>query len=326
MYMTNYSAKKSRPVLDGGFWRIGDNPDLGALQGDIQECVDHHVFQTDDGIWHLWGCIRNTALGRVLYHWDAKSLKDEHWRKTGELIRADRSMGESIDDWYRQEWIQSPYVIKEKGLYYMFYGGHSTGIYKKDTPVLPDGIRIVECQMCLMTSKDGREWIRYRNNEGGSRIFTGPGEARDPCIVKIGGIWFLYYSGHELVDGKALPGFYARTSEDLINWSEHKIVHRDISPGFGAGYWDTECPHVVERDGYFYMFRTEDYALGRTHVFSSKDPYDFGIDNADEKYIGMINVAAPEIIKDREGQEYITSNHDLAGGTRICKLKWVYTE
>src|SRR5690242_2818478 len=100
---TANSAKIPMPALDGDYRIIGDNPDLGELQG-IQECVDHHVYQTDDGSWHLWGCIRNTSIGRLLYHWDAKSLKDSHWRKTGEIIRADRSMGESIDDWYGQEW------------------------------------------------------------------------------------------------------------------------------------------------------------------------------------------------------------------------------
>ena len=42
------SKRKLRPVLDGKFWMIGGNPDLGGLQGNtdpargaVQECVDH---------------------------------------------------------------------------------------------------------------------------------------------------------------------------------------------------------------------------------------------------------------------------------------------
>jgi hypothetical protein len=32
------------------------------------EPVDHHLFQGPDGYWHLWGCVRNTSFGRILYH------------------------------------------------------------------------------------------------------------------------------------------------------------------------------------------------------------------------------------------------------------------
>lgn len=51
---------KLRPVLDGEFWLIGANPDLGPIQGlrgdaaaaagvPPQECVDHHAFRSRDG-------------------------------------------------------------------------------------------------------------------------------------------------------------------------------------------------------------------------------------------------------------------------------------
>lgn len=99
-----------------------------------------------------------------------------------------------------------------------------------------------------------------------------------------------------------------------------KLVHQDAR--YGAGRWNTECPHVVYRDGYFYLFRTANYARAETVVFRSQDPCDFGIGDARDKYVGSIAVAAPEIIVDAEGNEYISSNHDLAGGTRLCRLRW----
>lgn len=74
--------------------------------------------------------------------------------------------------------------------------------------------------------------------------------------------------------------------------------------------------------GYYYLFRTEDYPSARTHVFRSEDPFDFGIGDASDKYMGLMAVAAPEIIVDGDGAEYITSNHDLRGGTRMCRLGW----
>jgi hypothetical protein len=115
-------------------------------------------------------------------------------------------------------------------------------------------------------------------------------------------------------------GFYARTSGNLVDWSGWRLVHLD--PQYGGGPWGTECPHVVQRGDSFFLFRTEDYASARTHVFRSGDPFDFGIGYARSKYVRSIAVAAPEIVIDEDGSEYITSNHDLRGGTMICRLRW----
>ncbi len=336
------SKRKLRPVIDGDYWLIGGNPHLGELQGlpphhtlrpDLppQECVDHHVFQSEDGQWHLWGCIRNSAVGRLLYHWRSDDLTNWDWEKTGEIIRADRASGECINDWLGQEWLQSPFVIKEDGTYYMFYGGHATGHDAQGNPIPAEASlqgRTIETegQICLMTSADGRNWQRHRNAEGGSAVFTGPGETRDPCLIKIDGLWYLYYAGYTLEDGVEIPAYYARTSTDLINWSDLTRVHYDLSDTFGGGRWNTECPHVVKREGYYYLFRTEYYTTARTHVFRSENPLDFGKGDASGKYVGMIQAAAPEIMVDVDGQEYISSNHDPVGGTMLAKLKWEETE
>ena len=104
------------------------------------------------------------------------------------------------------------------------------------------------------------------------------------------------------------------------------LVHYDISGKFGSGRYNCECPLVVKRGGYYYLFRTEYYPTGRTHVFRSDNPFNFGIgtDYASKEYVCNIKTAAPEIIVDNNtGKEYITSNHDLTGGTQICKLNWI---
>jgi hypothetical protein len=324
--------KKLKPVLDGDFWMIGGNPNLGDLQGPLavnypQECVDHHVFQSEDGMWHLWGCIRGTKVGRILYHWRSDALINSNWEKTGEIIRASKPDGESINSMEGGVFIQSPFVVKHNGEYYMFYGGHNTGFNKDGVSVDTDEKK-VESQMCLMHSKDGRNWVRHKNEKGYSSIFVGPGETRDPALIQIDGIWHMYYAGYEYPRGdearnELVSGFWVRTSVDLINWSEEKLVHRDRSEKFGLIFTDCECPHVVFREGYYYLFRTQDYAQQKTHVFRSEDPYNFGIGDASDKYVCSIEVGAPEIILDSSDQEYITSNHDLRGGTMMCKLKWV---
>jgi hypothetical protein len=200
----------------------------------------------------------------------------------------------------------------------MFYGGHGTGIDGAGHPV-PRGDPRVACQICLMTSPDGRRWTRYRGEDGYSRLFVGPGEARDPCVIRAGKHWIMYHAGYHDADPNQ-AGFYARVSEDLIDWSAPRLVHQDRS--FGEGRWDTECPHVVFRAGHYYLFRTEDYASARSHVFRSADPFDFGVCDAHAKYVGPIAVAAPEVIVDEDGAEFITSNHNLQAGTVMYRLGW----
>jgi len=84
--------------------------------------------------------------------------------------------------------------------------------------------------------------------------------------------------------------------------------------------WSAECPHVVFREGYYYLFRTTSYRKPLTHVYRSKDPMDFGLDS-DAKKIGTIAVAAPEVVSDN-GRDYISSVHDLNGGVQLMRLAW----
>jgi hypothetical protein len=84
--------------------------------------------------------------------------------------------------------------------------------------------------------------------------------------------------------------------------------------------WSAECPHVVYREGYYYLFRTTSYRKPLTYIYRSTDPLDFGLDH-DDKLIGSIAVAAPEIISDGK-HDYISSVHDLAGGVQLSRLAW----
>ena len=288
------------------------------------EPVDHHLFKGEDGKWHLWCCVRRTSVGRILYHWQADKITDSPWEQTGEMIRADNSAGESIRDFGGEEWIQSPYFLKEDGIHYMFFGGHSTGFDREGnevdaSDVMRGGFR-AQGQISLMTSPDGKTWTRRKDENGFSRLFTGPGEARDPCLMKVGDTWYIYYAGYQNDEPFLYGGCFGRTSEDLIHWSDAKIVHRDATHG-GPLSWSHECPHVVYRGGYFYLFRTENYYDAITHVYRSEDPLDFGVDTG-EKYVTTIACAAPEIYVE-DGVEYVSSNHDPGLGTQLCRLKWV---
>ena len=300
------SPPRLMPVLRGESWRIGTNPDLGELSTPRQEAVDHAIFRDDGGKWRLWSCIRGTKVGRVLFEWVGDALETTDWSPTGIAMRAEPARGESVDDWNRQEWIQAPFVLLHQGVHHMFYGGHRS--------------ELGDCQICLATSADGTNFEKRSDARGYSRVFVGPGEARDAMVLEHGGTFFCYYSGHE--PGERAPcKVYVRTSRDLIEWGEPRAVCWGGVAGNGA--WSAECPFVVERDGAFFLFRTTDYRAAVTHVYRSNDPLDFGGDS-DAMHIGTIAVAAPEVVGPMaDGRSYISSVHELRDGIRLSRLAWV---
>ena len=111
------------PVIEGPFEKLGTNPSLGKLHGRKQEIVDHGLVRATDGSWHLWACIRETAVGRILYRWQANHFERRPFEEAGIGMRARAEFGESIDDWGGKEWIQAPHFLWKDGICYMFYGG-----------------------------------------------------------------------------------------------------------------------------------------------------------------------------------------------------------
>jgi hypothetical protein len=199
------------------------------------------------------------------------------------------------------------------GIYHMFYGGHNTGTG--------------ECQICLATSSDGRTFQRYSGPGGHSRVFVGPGEARDPMVLQVGERFLCYYTGHD--QGRRKPcKVYCRTSPalssaaepDLIHWSDYQEVsYGGHSSGWGT--WSAECPFVVFLDGFYYLFRTSEYrSPARTHVYRSHDPFDFGLGH-DGQWVTTLRVAAPEIVQVGD-RYYISSVEDMKGGVQLARLKW----
>lgn len=296
------------PMLDGDPWHITGYPDMGDLAYDPpeHEAVDHAIWQARDGLWHVLSCIRYTRVGRVLYEWVSDDLERPWWTPLGITMRADRRYGESINDWFGDEWIQAPHVIEHGGQYWMFYGGHNT--------------ELGECQICLATSADGKTWRCHRKNDGFSRVFVGPGDARDPMIIRAGNEWLCYYSSNDT--GLRKPNkVYVRTSADLLNWSQYREVGWG---GFisGTGPLSAQCPFVVHVDGYYYLFRTSEYySPARTHVYRSTDPLDFGL-NSDAKWVQTLRVSASEVVQVGD-QWYISSVEDLRGGIQLFKLRWM---
>jgi len=294
------SSAPLMPRIAGDWWTVAGSPDLGDLTDPKQQPVDFSIWEAADGTWQLWSCIRNTKVGgrtRLFYRWEGKQLTDTDWKPMGVTLRADPNCGE--------ESVQSPHVIKDDGVYHMFYGDWN--------------------HICQATSQDGKTFTRVVGSDGKTGMFgEGAGEfTRDPMVLRIGDTYHCYYCANpEGGKGAGKGVVFCRTSPDLKTWSESKRVAYGGSAG--TGWTSAECPFVIVHDGLYYLFRTQSYGQGaQTRVYRSKAPLNFGI-NDDRFLVGTLPVAAPEIVE-HDGQTYIASLLPSLKGIRIAKLGWETT-
>jgi len=288
-------GRKRVPALRGDWWQVAGIPELGALHSEEQQPVDFGIWQAADGSWQIWSCIRNTKEAdktRLFHRWEGKRLTDTNWREMGVAMRADTSLGE------RAGGLQAPYVLRDEGLFKMFYGDWN--------------------RICLATSVDGQLFKRHLRN-GSPALFGDIQETntRDAMVLRVGDEWICYYTAHPKEDGAV----YARTSKDLLEWGDSKIVSYGGKVGTGV-FYQAECPFVVEVDGFYYLFRTQYYGEGSTtHVYRSRDPLNFGVDD-DRFYLTSLPVAAPELFE-YDGQWYMACLLKSYGGIKIGRLDWV---
>jgi hypothetical protein len=143
--------------------------------------------------------------------------------------------------------------------------------------------------------------------------------ARDPMVRKIGDTYYFYYCANP--EGKGGGIVYCRTSKDWRTWGESKQVA--FGGMAGTSWTSAECPFVWHHaaSGYYYLFRTQEYRdPGKTAVFASKDPMDFGINDSRHR-LGTLPVAAPEIVEQVD-QLYLACLLPDLKGIRIAKLRF----
>jgi hypothetical protein len=278
------------PRLDGDPWTIAGDPDLGDLTDPKQQPVDFAVWPAADGTWQLWSCIRGTKCGgktRLFHRWEGRAITDRDWKPMGIAMQADPSLGETAGG------LQAPHVVRAGDRYHLFYGDW-------------ENIR-------RATSADGKTFTR---DPAEALFCEAPGgNTRDPMLVRIDGRWHCYTSAHP--GGKG--AVYSRVSDDLRTWTDPKIVARGGAAG--GGPYSAECPFVVFRKGFYYLFRTQRYGRNaQTTVYRSKDPRDFGVDD-DRCRVGTLPVAAPEIVT-HGGQDYIVHLLGSLKGVQVARLAW----
>jgi hypothetical protein len=290
-----HAAPVMRPVIEGEWWTVAGDPDLGAYMDSKQQPVDFAVWQAADGRWQLWSCIRGTKCGgktRLFYWWEGKQLTDADWKPMGIAMQAKTEHGETAGG------LQAPHVVKVGDAYQMFYGDWEN--------------------ICVATSTDGKTFARRMNANGKTGMFSeGQGNnTRDVMVIRINDLWHGYYTAYPNKQGAV----YCRTSKDTKTWSESKVVAFGGDAGTNA--FSAECPFVVELSpGEFYLFRTQRYGQNAiSRVYHSRDPMNFGVN--DDKYLVCgLPVAAPELIL-HEGKWYMASLLPSLKGIRIARMKW----
>jgi len=294
------AAVPVRPEIEGDWWQVAGDPDLGEWTSPKQQPVDFGVWQARDGTWQLWSCIRHTKCGgntRLFYRWEGKRLTDPDWKPMGIAMTAKPDLGETVGG------LQAPHVIREDGKYLMFYGdwGH----------------------ICLAESTDGKTFTRVLGDGGRPQLFSGPYDnTRDPMVLKHDGTYYCYYMGHKK-EAAIQSAIFCRTSTDLAKWSDPVMVSGGGSPAAQDRWYggDAECPFVALRHGAFYLFRNQRYGPTNLNTqYRSNDPLDFGVDT-DRCLIGTLPVAAPEIVH-HEGRDYIAALLPSLKGIRVARLTW----
>jgi hypothetical protein len=226
----------------------------------------------------------------------SNQLTDTNWTPLGVALLADPAFGEIPGG------LQAPHVFRANGYFYMIYG---------------DFLRI-----CMLRSTDGKNFTRMKNEIGQPNLFDGPWiNVRDPMVLRVGALHLCYYTSSPPA-GATQAAVFLRTSFDLKEWSQPMVVSAGGAASVPINLFDAECPFVVERNGWYYLFRNQAYGVNAQNTqYASKNPFDFGVD--DDKYrLGTLPVAAPEIVL-HQGHWYIAALNPMLDGIRLARLNWV---
>ena len=170
-----------RPEIDGDWWTVAGDPDLGDWTRDKQQPVDFAVWQAADGSWQLWSCIRQTGCGgntRLFYGWEGARLTEANWRPVGIAMTADPRYGEALGG------LQAPHVIRVGERFEMLYGNWH-------------GI-------CAATSDDGKRFERVVGRDGSTQLFSEDtpemrANTRDAMVLVVEGAATLVIGGTPVV-------------------------------------------------------------------------------------------------------------------------------
>jgi predicted GH43/DUF377 family glycosyl hydrolase len=168
-----------------------------------------------------------------------------------------------------------------------------------------------------LKSKDPFHW------KGLGEVVFEENDARDICIRKINGIFYMYYCQYINFEGTNRSAILLRKSEDLESWGEPIISYVELE--HEVRHSKLESPFVVEEDDGYYLFvrnrHLEDSVT--TVVLFSENPERFP--SGTQTWFAELNfIHAPEIVKFK-GAYYVVrvSGAKHAGGKTRKKEGWL---
>ncbi|HVU28278.1 MAG TPA: glycosyl hydrolase family 32 [Verrucomicrobiae bacterium] len=256
---------------------------------------DHCFIQDQSGTWHLFGITRQEPAKPEeeinFAHATAKTLLQQPWDKQPFALTVARSAP------WNETHLWAPYVIVHDNLYYMFYcaGDQDHTKYKIN----------------LATSPDLKTWTRSPKNP----MVVDGYDARDPFVLRVKDKWVMYYDATSKPAGGNHVVAYV-TSDDLLTWTNRGIAFTDPTTGTWGG--PTESPFVVQRGDAYYLFIGPRDGYDGTDVFVSRDPFHWDIRDK----VGHFPAHAAEIVRDTDGQWYISRAGWERGGVYLAPLIW----
>lgn len=288
--VTALMAQSRVLVESGAFTEIYD-PKRGEPE---PWCINDHTFvRGTDGTWHVFGIThvvpfkfaRDPATN--LLHATATSLRQSPWHKEPFAVTA---------DWRRhQEWLLwAPHVVRHDGLYYLFVcAGNQEGH---------------RYRLHLLTSTNLWQWDRSPDNP----LYIDGFDARDPNILRVGSEWVMYYTANATPEGGHHIVACLR-SPDLRHWTRRAVAFTHERQGTFGG--PTESPFVVRRGKVYYLFVCDG---GTINVYASRDPFHWEM----KDHAGAIQAHASEVVRDVDGQWYISHAGWERGGLYLAPLLW----
>ena len=254
---------------------------------------DHCFIKDQSGTWHAFGITHPTSNPGEQLHQGEYSLFHITPSNTSRGLFAPNSWRDQPKVLNPNErprenlFIFAPDIIKKDAQYVMIYG--------------PAPLR-------MASSRDLLKWTP----KGPLGVATNSSD-RDPNFMFHDGVYYLTYCAGNSIQ--------TSTSTNLRDWSAPVEIFRPEKESYQC-----ESPILLHNEGMFYLFwcvwdsgdRNGNAYDERTFVYSSDNPLNF----KGKPLLTELKAHAPEIIRDDNGQWYISSTEYPKRGLSVAKLKW----